>query len=275
MYKSLRRNANALYKDKVKVMVSTMSRSVLLPSPRVHTTCRNVQSPGYTFQSYKTTPRTVLLDFDGVIFKNQRAMKKVEEASAHFCRLHMKNVSLEFANEFNRMYYQKYGHTVNMLRHLTGANVSLEEFNDFVYNHFINYEQMKNMITPEDIEHAKMIEAFITRIRKDGGVCEVFTNGSSTWVQRINELVGMNEDVVNRLAFSCCENLPELKPSPKAYKYVESRLKKIEAPSPYYFIDDSRRNLVYCEKTNTSCNTVGPTWIPILYENNNSIFEVL
>jgi FMN phosphatase YigB (HAD superfamily) len=202
-------------------------------------------------------------------------MKKVEEASAHFCLLHMKHVSLEYASEFNRMYYQKYGHTVNMLRHLTGADVSLKEFNDFVYNQFIDYKQIESVLTPDDREHAKKIGAFIARIRKDGGVCEVFTNGSPTWVQRINEMVGMNEDVVDRPLFSNCENLPDLKPSPKAYKYVETRLQKIGAPTPYHFIDDSRRNLVYCEKTNTHASNASPTWIPILYENNDTVFEFL
>lgn len=218
--------------------------------------------------------KTLLLDFDGVIMRNNGVMKKVEEASTHYCMRYMKNVSFDYAREFNRLNYAKYGHTVVMLKEVFGVEATLDEYNDIVFGEILNYKEIKGMLTNEDMKHAELISKVISDTRGKGGICSIFTNGCSKWIFEMNKLIGMEADFTNDLY--SCDILPRIKPDNKAYRYVEKELRKKNAVGPYYFIDDSKKNLRYCEETLKNMYDIvddeTPVWIPILYTGNDDIF---
>jgi len=74
----------------------------------------------------------VAIDFDGVLFRHPRAHAIVARRCDRFVAEKL-GISLAVGRELNRATYPAFGHTARALEHLSGAPVSLEEYNAFVY----------------------------------------------------------------------------------------------------------------------------------------------
>ena len=91
----------------------------------------------------------IVIDYDGVIFKNPHAMEVVSNRSAQFVS---KKLKMTYANArmVNTTRYKVHGHTVNYLKSV-GVNTTLEEYNDFVFNH-IDWDDIEMNICDNDYE---------------------------------------------------------------------------------------------------------------------------
>jgi FMN phosphatase YigB (HAD superfamily) len=194
----------------------------------------------------------ICLDFDGVIFKNPHAMKIVSNRSAQFVSKKLK-VSYANAKLINSTQYKVHGHTVNYLIH-TGVDTSLNEYNEFVFNH-IDWDNVEMNLTNEDYEPIIDIH-LLNKIQKQKSV--IFSNAPRVWVDKALEKLGTHHNVLFDQVFTC-ETLNQLKPNNKPYEEIEEYYPNTDL----LFIDDGILNL----------HNLGDRWKPHWFKPTDNIFQ--
>lgn len=177
-------------------------------------------------------PFKLVLDYDGVVFKNPHAMETVSSRSAKFVSKKL-NMSYNDARMVNATRYKVHGHTVKYLQHL-GIDATLEEYNDFVFNN-IDWEDIASNIKNED--HESIIDVYLlNKLQKQK--CVLFSNAPRLWVDKTLEALETHADVLFEDVF-ICETLDQLKPNIKVYEDIEKKY----PDEDLLFIDDSILNI--------------------------------
>lgn len=179
-----------------------------------------------------TTPFKLVLDYDGVVFKNPYAMEMVSRKSAEYVSNKL-NMSYANARVVNSTRYKVHGHTVKYLNDV-GVKATLEEYNDFVFGD-LNWEDLQRNIM--DADYDPIIDILLlNNIQKQK--CVLFSNAPRIWVDNTLKALGTDQGDVFETMFTC-ETLDELKPSPKLYDDIESCYPEHDL----LFIDDSILNI--------------------------------
>lgn len=180
--------------------------------------------------------RKLLLDFDGVVLKNQRLKQYQLDRSASFVRK-TTNIKLASCKDLNAKYYPRYGHTVTMLRKMFNKKVTLEEYNEYLYSP-TKLRWLKRFIDKDTFEHGHGFND-VFRFCNDNHIgCYIFTNVHIDWVVYFSELMGLSIEQKNVIWPS---HLELLKPRPAIYDTIQE---VFEPSSRFYFVDDSETNLV-------------------------------
>ena len=164
----------------------------------------------------------LLLDLDGVVFKNHRAHDYV----AHRCNKFVSHVTRiknkEQARFINKSLYEKTGHTVLGLQAM-GYNISVKEFNDYVYNKKLDLGEICN----------KELVGLEKRCRAMNLDVYIYSNAPDSWVE--NVLTAMNTKIPT-LGNITSEHI---KPNIESYNMVEAIFKN----KPIMFVDDKMINI--------------------------------
>jgi FMN phosphatase YigB (HAD superfamily) len=187
-------------------------------------------------------PFKLVLDYDGVIFKNPHAMEAVSSRSAKFVSKKL-NISYKGAKTVNATQYKVHGHTVKYLQHV-GVDTTLEEYNEYVFNKF-DWDNLSLNIKDDD--HEPIIDVYLLNKLQQHQKCVLFSNAPLMWVDKTLEALGTHTDILFDEVFSC-ETLDQLKPNMKVYEDIESHY----PDDDLLFIDDSFLNI----------NGLGSRWKP-------------
>lgn len=163
-------------------------------------------------------------------------------------------MSLKACEVLNADYYPQYGHTVIMMNKLFNRHVTLEEYNNYVFDEV----SLKSLIPLVDVKTATQYKSFDTIISK----CEdsqintsIFTNAPYVWVNTFQSVLSGKQ-----LPVICPAELSLLKPNAGAYDAVEQTYPWCDR---FWFIDDSKSNLQIPEQR--------MAWIPLHYRPNMTI----
>ena len=179
----------------------------------------------------------LLLDFDGVVLRDKRMSMYQTQRSAKFVKLHTA-LPMKTADFVNKRFYPVHGHTVLMLRERFFKDVTLEEYNDFVFDK----RALKRLpVTKEMTERGRAFRPLFYDV-DNGFDTWIFTNAHWNWIEHFVDIFDLPIKA-DRVIWP--KDLTRLKPNEKAYKLVETKIgKEVEK----VFVDDSEVNLVYPRK---------------------------
>jgi len=167
----------------------------------------------------------VLLDFDGVIYKNHFAHRMIAERSSRFCSQYLNKCSDYGLDKMHMHLYKTYGHTVIGLQKM-GFDVNVQEYNDYVFSK-LNLYGMDN-----EFDNKKEFLDMIAHCNANGVGVYIFSNAPSNWVIPLLEKMNceVNEgDIIEPIY---------LKPTEEMYDLVDERFKG----DKIYFVDDNLVN---------------------------------
>ena len=188
--------------------------------------------------------KVLLLDFDGVVFKHKSA-NIVSNRAARYVKNHV-NVSNRDSHIINKYLYKSFGHTATGLMNMGYADVSMEEYNKFVYNN-IDYKKVFKNINQEDVEDINKIVKFC---KKKNIMLSIFTNSPPMWYNSILDCMK-----IDKSDFTFIENKDLLKPDEGVYKLIDYLY---EDKDKLYFVDDSFVNFIH-----TLSN---PRWVNVMFD---------
>lgn len=180
--------------------------------------------------------KSLLLDFDGVIFNNIRMNRIIQ----HRATLYLQNYThmpYYVASKVNAKLYKKYGHTVYLMKDLIEypENITMNDFNDYVYSSKV-LDSISEEIDNDDIYTANQWSDTIQQFKDNDYKVKIFSNAPSKWIERcLNVLPGDMHSIFDDCF--CFDNLESLKPTEDSYFEVYENEKKI------IFVDDSIDNL--------------------------------
>lgn len=184
----------------------------------------------------------ILLDFDGIILRNEKINKIIEEKSIDF--VHKKLNKSHFKSErINKFLYKTYGHTANGIANYTSEKLEdiVLDYNDFVFDN-INYQDLSSYLTKDDKVRIKMLSHRSKIYEHKYGL---FTNAPLSWCVSLFNF--LEEDLFNMIdkdkVFTSDGGV--LKPNKLVYEKVENNLE-----NKIHFIDDSNINLLPIKNNN-------------------------
>lgn len=185
--------------------------------------------------------RALLLDFDGVVLRNQKVKKYVEHCCTKLLS-HKVNIPYKTARQVNQQLYPVYGHTSFIINRDYNVPCSMEQFNDTIYNEYINYKYIEKLLSFEDVAYAKQFERLVSTWNPD--TVFIFSNATDVWCANILLMVGLG-GLIPGTNMLCSNLLKALKPSYNAYAEAESQARLlIPTLSSFVFVDDHANNLL-------------------------------
>lgn len=169
--------------------------------------------------------KVVLLDFDGVIYKNHFAHRIIAERSSRFCGKYLNKCSDYGIDKIHTHLYKTYGHTVIGLQKM-GFDVTVQEYNDYVFSK-LNLYGMDN-----EFDNKKEFLDMLTNCNNNGVGVYIFSNAPSKWVVPLLEKMDIHMD-----EGSIIEPI-YLKPTEEMYDQMDERFKG----NQIYFVDDNMVN---------------------------------
>lgn len=176
--------------------------------------------------------KTVLLDYDGVVFKNKIATSYIKNKSIEFIMSKSK-LNFEQASKLNEVIYPTKGHTCFAI---DDKKETLMDYNEFVFekmdyniiNEFINNEDKqlyKNLI---DIKNERDINFIL------------YTNAPVMWCVHTSSAMGYRIDELFSLNKMFTSDLGHIKPMEESYNNIEKNIKERKI----HFIDDKMNNVM-------------------------------
>lgn len=199
----------------------------------------------------------LLLDFDGVILKNKRLMQYQCDWSARYLHKHT-GMPVQVAKDFNRHYYPRYGHTVTMMRNMLRKNVTLEDYNSYLYGDNIRW--LRRFVDDNTYEHGNSFNRVFEACEELNIEIIVFTNVHIRWVLYFSGLMDLP---IKRSNVVWPSHTDLLKPSKNSYDLLEAVFPN---DTKFVFFDDSFKNIE---------NAKRPRWTPILFDINNTAGDVV
>lgn len=199
----------------------------------------------------------LLLDFDGVVLKNRGLMRYQSDRSARYLHKHT-GMPLPVARDFNKHYYPRYGHTVTMMRSMLKKNVTLDDYNSYLYGNNIRW--LDRFVDKATYEHGNSFNRVLEFTRTNNIEVIVFTNVHVNWVKRFSGL--MDLPIQDHGVFWASDTRM-LKPHPFSYQLLESVFPN---DTRFVFFDDSKSNVSGAER---------PRWIPVLFGEDHTADHVV
>ena len=213
-----------------------------------------------TLQPSNPCRRTVLLDFDGVVFANKRVSEHVVDRSIEWISKTMR-ISRKEAVRLNRVTYKSQGHS-SLVQHSNIKEGRLRSYNEFVFDdHFLD-EIIPKCIDERDVSHTTHLVEIANSRGLRYALC---TNAPRRYCERVLTSQGFAFADVFRedLVFSS-DITDAVKPREAFYEFVNDHLKEEQS---IHFLDDSLVNVVAANGYQT--------WTPILVGDRKGLYEHL
>jgi FMN phosphatase YigB (HAD superfamily) len=203
------------------------------------------------------TKKVLLLDYDGVVLRNNVANNLVSKRAGLYTRniISIKNnfiVDNKASNDLCFNLYKGYGHTLLGLNAvgLNEQNVSLKNYNNFVYSQ-IDYDELR--LTNNDMNDVKQVVDFC---QKKNINVYMFSNSPKYWIhQTLGKEKTLARYIIDiRDILNVSDNdTTMLKPKPAIYDLIDDMFKDTNI----VFLDDSACNF--------ECTLTRPNWTNVLY----------
>ena len=173
--------------------------------------------------------RALLLDFDGVIFRNKVGLQKVVQKSNEF--------TYKYVPTYDPLKdsYTKYGHTVHLINHkTTDRQVTFQEYNDYVFDNLTMEFVFDNM----DIDDKKRADMW--KFALEDREAHVFSNAPSVWVNGLLSELDMGHLFQTVIT---SDDMEYLKPMEESYEAAGVMLQNHGDIRDMVFMDDSNVNV--------------------------------
>lgn len=198
--------------------------------------------------------KSLLLDFDGVLLRNAEMNRIVQHRATKFFSYKTK-IPYDISYKLNNKFYKHYGHTVNFVKDLVPQEISMVDFNEFVYSPELLSSIEKEITLKDKCQFVKWQTTFDI-FRTYNYNVKLFSNAPLCWINAcIHNLCDNHQDLSLFDEVICFDNSRALKPSEQSYEDVYKNEEKI------LFVDDTEENLYYLLNK--------PIWTPILYDEKN------
>lgn len=197
-------------------------------------------------------PFKIVLDYDGVVFRNPYAMERVSDRSAQYVGKKLR-VSHADARLMNTTRYKMHGHTVRYLNDL-GVDATIEEYNSFVFEN-IDWDDIGMNIREADYEQLADVYFINEEMHQK---CVLFSNAPRMWIDRTLACVGTDAESLFETVFTC-ESLEQLKPNPVVYDAIED-----------YFPD---ADLLFLDDNLVNVHELGPRWKPHWFKPHDNMYR--
>jgi FMN phosphatase YigB (HAD superfamily) len=217
----------------------------------------------------QTVSRVVLMDFDGVLLRDPRVLRRVQQRVVQYVQrnVHKGYLSEAEAVRVNRDLYQRYGHTHLGMKKLFMPHARLTTFNGFVYDPgFLNELYREFGRDDEVLNGIRAWDTWFDEQLNEGDVDKlaIFTNSPAAWptmwleaagrLGQFQEILGSDHVLFEGRTDSL------LKPDKNLYLRMETYHDPHQA---LYFVDDSLGNLEPLVQR--------PQWIPMLFDGDDVV----
>jgi hypothetical protein len=185
--------------------------------------------------------RTVLLDFDGVVFKNKRATDIITDKSIKFIQSKTK-YNYEQAEKINKVIYPTKGHTSFAINN---KKETLIDYNEYVFENF-DYNQLNDIVTKYDKE---LIQNLVNIKKYRGIEFILFTNAPIMWCLHVMHSMDFKLDDLFLLDKIFTSDNGLIKPMNECYDNIEKNIKERKL----HFIDDKMSNILPISSNNNWC----------------------
>ena len=184
----------------------------------------------------------LLLDFDGVILKNNKLTQYQFEKSCKFVQRHT-CLNIDTCRTLNRKYYPVYGHSVTMLNTMFNKKISVEEYDEYVFNKR-TLNKLVHLVDDDTLKHSSMFEYIFKHCEKNNIKWNIFSNAHINWIILFSQHMKLNDITEGKVVWPQSK-LNLLKPNEEAYDNIE---KMFPSSNLFTFIDDSYVNLDIVQK---------------------------
>jgi FMN phosphatase YigB (HAD superfamily) len=199
--------------------------------------------------------KNVLIDFDGVVFRNTKVSNMVCEKSIRYVASR-KGLQYRDAKYVNDIGYTKLGHTARVV---SDDTLAIQDYNEYVFDKQM-FRWMKNVIGYSDNQ---LIEQ-VSTIKKDRNLRLLLcTNAPLQYCIHVLFYMGWEWDDVFDPDVCFTSDTGIVKPLTAYYNRVEDTLDLKE----YHFIDDSISNIMPCIHR--------PRWKGCVINNQKDLFHYL
>lgn len=206
-------------------------------------------------------PNALLLDVDGVVYRNQKVLKKVAKNIVRYVEREL-NMDYEEAHETNRLLYTQFGHTYTGLRALYNIDKSIDHFNALVYDQKLLSDVATNL-DEFVVNDSVTIRCLAEECKMKDIDLFLFTNAPSEWCHTILKTMKLESYINETNIISCDHDVLEhgMKPTPYVYDTLSRYIShKNHDEVGFMFVDDSLQNLIPLINA--------PQWQPIFLNNN-------
>lgn len=186
----------------------------------------------------------VLLDFDGVIVRNDKIGKLIQHRSEKFVKKFL-GISQTHAVVLNKLLYKKWGHTVNGIVEISNKRDHLRDvlydYNTFVFKDDFPHDEVMSCITRHD---AMWLDAIAESTQRDDLYDKfgLFTNAPLKWCESISFMLGKElSHFIDYDKIFTSDN-GSLKPLSSAYEAIEHKLLDSN-DGLIHFVDDTYINI--------------------------------
>lgn len=201
----------------------------------------------------------ILIDFDGVLFKNDRVSRLVRDRSIDFVQKSL-NVSRREAERVNATWYPLHGHTALVIRHEPDTRKTVRRYNRYVFDEAL-FESVSECIDDFDRYHLERIACVLQRRgTKNVHLC---TNAPFMYCEQVLQELGYStSDLFDSThVFTSDEGL--VKPLDAYWDHVDRSLPN----QPIRFLDDSAVHVL--------STAIRPNWTSVWVQNDVHLFSNL
>lgn len=211
--------------------------------------------------------RALLLDFDGVVLRNHKIHRYVGNVCT---RVLSQKAKLDYATakDVNSRWYPIYGHSSFIIDKKYGIPCSVKEFNDLVYEKYMDFDLVQQMLSPQDIVYAHQFADVIDTCAPD--TTFLFSNANDRWCANLMSMLGI-QGAIPTSRYLCSDNLEALKPSNKSYSNAENHVRRaFPDVTQFVGVDDQAKNVRgMCKRRDWIGIYYTPSWTP------NDLKEIL
>lgn len=176
--------------------------------------------------------KSLLLDFDGVVFKKHRLHDVVGYRCEQFVKKYININHHPTLKEMNKSLYESTGHTLSGM-HKLGYDISFEDFNKYVYKDIDYRKELSELHS----YHYRDINSMrkLMKNYKDVYDIKIFSNAPDEWCNNISWILF---GIMIPTTYNYTGNI--LKPNSQCYELIEKNINQEE----YIFVDDKINNLI-------------------------------
>lgn len=178
---------------------------------------------------------SILLDFDGVVFNNERVKALVVEQSVKFTQRRLNLRTVQEARFINNSMYPIKGHTALIV----DEPDAIYDYNRQVFDESLLY-QVQTLIVPNDIHHAQRLVSLRKRLPKHYAIY-LCTNATRSYCEYVFHAMGMTMTDLFDMSYVFTSENGLVKPCVEFWTHVENTLPD---HGRLTLVDDSPLNII-------------------------------